>query len=142
MSFDVYVQFFVAGRESGVPEDSVRAAFPGLVEVLDEDYWLLRFDADTTTDLFLRLQADDPARIHCLSFHRPADDARLWTGIWTLLATPGAAFHFPGATSTLVREADSMRDVPEALGGVRVVTDLQALPAAIAIVGGPRGPNR
>jgi hypothetical protein len=117
VSFDVYVQFFADGREAGIAASVVRDAFPGLVEVLDDDYWLLRFGVDTTTDLFLRPPASDPNAVHSLSFHRPAEDARLWQGIWELLATPGAVFHFPGASAPFVRLAASREAMPASLRG-------------------------
>jgi hypothetical protein len=135
VSFDVYVQFFRAGQESCIAEDVVRAAFPGLVEVLDDDYWLLRFGADETTDLFLGLATPDPHAVHSLSFHRPGVDARLWDGIWELLATPGALFHFPGGGPAQVRDAGSVVHVPagrqEGFGGIGIAPNVATLRAMI-----------
>jgi hypothetical protein len=133
MSFDVYVQFFADGLETGVAEAAVRAAFPGLVEVLDDDYWLLRFGADDTTDLFLALAAAEPHGVHTLSFHRPGDDVRLWAGIWQLLANPGAVYFYPESRA-LVRDAAAIRHLPaamvEARGGADVIAHAGALPPA------------
>lgn len=135
MSFDAYVQFFANGREAGIAPDLVRAAFPGLVEVLDDDYWLLRFGEGATTDLFLRPASSDPHLVHSLSFHKPAGDARLWRGIFALLGNAGAVFHCPGGGPAVVRDAssphlsDAMRD---GFGAVQAIADEAALAAAFA----------
>jgi hypothetical protein len=118
MSFDVYVQFFRAGGDAGIDADSIRAVFGDLVEVVDEDYWKLRFGGETT-DLFLGPLPADVARFHSLSFHRPGRDARLWDGIWSLLATPGAIAYWPGEAPVFARDGASAAEVPERLREAR-----------------------
>ena len=135
MSFDAYVQFFANGAEAGIAPDHVRDAFPGLVEVLDDDYWLLRFGDDSATDLFLRPASHDPQLVHSLSFHKPAGDARLWHGIFALLGNDGAVFHCPGGGPAQVRDAESLQlseSLRAGFGGVQSVADAAALAAAFA----------
>jgi hypothetical protein len=114
MSFDVYVQFFRGGADAGIEADAIRAAFDGAVEVVDEDYWKLHFGAETT-DLFLGPLAGDAGRVHSVSFHRPVRDARLWDGVWQLLATTGAVVHWPGDDPAYARDAASLGEIPERL---------------------------
>jgi hypothetical protein len=131
MSFEVYVQFFHEGRETIVSEAAVRGAFPGLVEVVDEDYWRLRFGQDDTTDLFLAPAANGAPGVHTLSFHRPGHDARLWSGIWQLLAMPGAVYFHPGSLALVLRDAAAVAHLPAALRDARGEAIVVAGPDAL-----------
>jgi hypothetical protein len=135
VSFDVYVQFFEAGRAIGIAPELVRAAFAGQVEVVDDDYWILRF-GDESTDLFLGPAPADATRLHSLAFHRPVADDRLWRGIFALLDAPGAVFHFPGGGAPRVRRMEAIDAMPaplrDAMGPGVIVRNAGELANAIA----------
>jgi hypothetical protein len=115
MSFDAYVQFHAAGLATGIPADTVRAVFPVPIETVDDDYWMLHFAADATTDLLFTPPAPGSPLLHSLTFHRPCGDARLWHGLWELLDHPGAIFLFPGCRAPLVRRTEAADAMPAAL---------------------------
>jgi len=129
MSFDVYVQRFRRGEKEGIALRYIRDAFPGLVKVIDEDYWKLVFSSADSTDLFLQPLEDNADKIHALSFHRPCADARLWQGIWDLLADEGCVFHFPGCNSALARDITAIDHLPVEMGslGIAIATGPQDL---------------
>jgi hypothetical protein len=120
MSFDVYVQRFRRGEKEGIALRYVRDAFPGLIKVIDEDYWKLIFSNADSTDLFLQPLQENGEKIHALSFHRPCADGRLWQGIWDLLADEGSVFHYPGCSSALARHITAIDHLPADMGGLGI----------------------
>jgi len=103
MSFQVYLQIFHGGMPAGISLPSIRAAFPGLLLELEEDYWQLNYAPEESSDLFLQFLPGNEEQVHTISFDRLAKDMRLWNGIFRLLENDGAIFHFPGMEAPLAR---------------------------------------
>jgi hypothetical protein len=115
MSFDVYLQVFEGGADSGFPTALLRRVFGECLVELEEDYWQLRYSDTQSSDLFLQPSAREPALVHSLSVHRPCADARLWQALYKLLESPGTLFHFPGCTTPMTRDAGILTAVPPSL---------------------------
>src|SRR6188768_3179062 len=104
MSFDVYIQFFEHGHESGLSLTRLREMLRGPLMELEEDFWQLQFSESESSDLFLQPCALEPTLIHTLAVHRPCANMRLWQALYGLLETRGSVFHFPGCAAPLTRD--------------------------------------
>lgn len=97
-----------------MPVALIRSTFVDCLTELEEDFWQLRFENETT-DLFLQPLQSDASLIHSLSIDRPCRNARLAEGIWSLLGSPGTVFYFPDCPSPLVRERSAGEAMPSSL---------------------------
>lgn len=132
MSFDVYVQFFDGGKESGLSLQRLRAAFGTPLVELEDDYWQVRYDDAESSDLFLQPVAHDPHLIHTVCVHRPCRNPLLWQAIYTLLEEPAALFHFPGCAAPLTRNVAAVpTEILAALGTPLQVNDAAQLRQAV-----------
>jgi len=112
MSFEVYLQAFERGAQSGFPPDLIRNAFREHLVELEPDFWQATFGSTESCDLFLQPVSDDPSLVHSISIHRPCKDLRLWEAVYSLLAVPGSLLYFPGGDAPLTRDAYAATAAP------------------------------
>lgn len=122
MSFQVFLQVFDNTEPAGIFLKQIRAAFPGLLLELEEDYWQLRFAHEESSDLFLQFLPGSQEQVHVISIDRLSGDMRLWNGVFELLENEGAIFHFPGMAAPLGR-----CDVSSPLGAVKMIAGADEL---------------
>jgi hypothetical protein len=138
MSFELFLQAFSGGAPAGIPAAAIRAAFGAALSEREEDFWQLEFGPGQSSDLFLAPLPGTGSDIHTVSVYRPCNDARLYAGLWALLALPGTCLHFPGGPAPLVRGITAATDLPrqllEALGPPAVLASPDALAQAIGDV--------
>jgi hypothetical protein len=125
MSFDLYLQAFQDGKAAGIAIETIRNVFGKYVVEIDEDFWQLQFEPDTSCDIFLQPLLNDSLLIHTLSIHRPCRDSRLWQSLWLLLELPGTLLYFQGCDAPLARDPLVSEAMPakmrESLGNPVVV---------------------
>ena len=112
MSFDLYLQAFQDGKAAGIAIETIRNAFGKYVVEIDEDFWQLQFELDTSCDIFLQPLSNDSLLIHTLSIHRPCRDSRLWQSLWLLLELPGTLLYFQGCDAPLARDSLAAEAMP------------------------------
>ena len=120
MSFEVYVQAFERGEESGFPLALIRHVFREHLVELEPDFWQARFSSNESCDLFLQPMsgqstAGHPSLIHSISIHRPCSDVRLWEAVYALLGVPGSLLYFPGGNAPLTRDPHAAIAAPAEL---------------------------
>lgn len=115
MSFEVYLQAFQDGQESGFAPAQVRSVLGRYLIEVEPDYWQVQFSATESSDLFLSSSGEDVSLIHCISVHRPCNDARLWEALFSLLQVPGSIFYFPGCPAPLARDPSVAQSLPHEL---------------------------
>jgi hypothetical protein len=125
MSFEIYLQVFNEGGESGFTSKELRAAFAGHFTEVEADFWQVHFSDADTSDMFLTPASDGTPTIHSISVHRPSNDDRLWHALYALLQANGSIFYFPGCAAPLTRDpkaSDSMpKEMLEELGQPQMV---------------------
>jgi hypothetical protein len=135
MSFEVYVQAFERGEESGFPPELIRRAFGEYVHELETDFWQARFGTTESCDLFLQPATENPSLFHSISIHRPCTDLRLWEAVYQLLGVPGSLLYFPGGEAPLTRDAHVAAALPpdmlESIGSPLLVTSPNELLRAV-----------
>ena len=112
MSFELFLQRFSNGEESGFTGSEIRAAFGDALSELEEDFWQVGYGDSQSSDLFLTPLDGDPSKFHSISVHRPCGDARLYQSLWTLLGQSGSCLYFPGDSPPLSRDPGIARHLP------------------------------
>src|SRR5262249_39591738 len=94
MSFDLFLQWYADGRESGVPETTVAEVFGKFLVPENERTWRLQYDARNSAVVFLSRVPE--GKISSLCINRPCADARLWEALYRLLSIGDPILFWPG----------------------------------------------
>jgi hypothetical protein len=126
MSFEVFLQCFQDGRPAGIPLPPLRALFPIVDEQSEKDYWFVRYDDESSCDIYLQFLDSDLALVHSLTVHRPCANGGLWKALLEILRLGPVTLYFPGDAPPLVATEHAGRQIPnemiDVLGRPNVVS--------------------
>jgi hypothetical protein len=116
MSFDLYLISFTNGQQSGVPRESVLAAFGEYVRWdEDGDGWTRYSGRDDGCRIGVSQFKDDPALISFIALNRPLSDKRFLESLHRIMRLGNAALVYPGFKGPLIASPSVADHLPSKL---------------------------
>jgi len=112
MSFDLFVQCYGETGQSGIPVSAVRSLFPIVREEPEFRCWVLEYDSQNQSDIYVGLLKGDKEKLGHFTVSRPSGDVRFWEALFSILRMGSVMICWP--ESQLVLAAGASADgLPE-----------------------------